>query len=327
MSGRYTFIYEAYIGIITDLCIILLTAFDFKVGISFTFGSRFSLQASESSVDTSADLFSIYVTNEDEHHVFRSVPIVIIVDQLTQTWVFQVFRQSDNRACVGMSFVCLAWDKLLLYAAWIVLVHVIFLIYTFQLGLESTEYWINHTLWVDFQPFIDLVRREWVVIISYIETCSGIQSLSTHTFYQIHEFGRYTYFSCFYCQFIDFFSEGFFLHGIGFIRHFIVFGNDFIVKRLFGSPVQCSDLVGTLKHYVLQVVCQSGIFCRIVHWACSAGHNTIYIRFGVVFPYIYGKAILQLECFQPLTVWRQSDSHDSQKNNGINNSSHKIKCF
>ena len=146
MSGRYTFINEAYIGIITNLRIILLTTFDFEVGISFTFGSRFSLQASEGSVDTSADLFSIYVTNEDEHHVFRSVPIVIIVDQLTQTWIFQVFRQSDDRTCIRMPFVCFAGNKFLLYASWIILIHIIFFVYTFQLGLESTEYRFDHTL-------------------------------------------------------------------------------------------------------------------------------------------------------------------------------------
>ena len=42
VSGRYAFVYEAYIGVITDFSIILLATFNFKVRISFTFRSSLS---------------------------------------------------------------------------------------------------------------------------------------------------------------------------------------------------------------------------------------------------------------------------------------------
>ena len=93
------------------------------------------------------------------------------------------------------------------------------------------------------------------MIVSYVEAGSGVQSLSTHAFYQVHELVGYTNLSGFYGQLVDLFSDCLFLNGISFVGHFIVLGNDFIINRLFGSPVQCTDFVGTLKHHVFQIVC------------------------------------------------------------------------
>ena len=317
MSRGHALIGQAYHGVVAHLGGVLLASLDVEVGVGLAFGRGAFGQASEGGVDASADLLCVDVAHQNQYHVFGGVPVVVELDELAQARVLQVFGQADDGARIGMSLECLARYKLALYASGVVLIHIIFLVHTFQLGLEQAEYGVDEALRIDFEPFVDLVRGERVVVVGDVVAGTCVQAFSAHALDEVHKLVGNADLAFFHGQVVDLFPDGFFLQRVGLFGHFIVLGDDLFVDGLFLFPVQGADLVGTFEHDVLQIVGQTGVLGRVVDRTGAAGYDTIHVGLGVVFPYIYGKTVLQFEGFQPLSEGGQGKQCESQQKNRL----------
>ena len=129
MSGGHTGIDEAYAGVDAHLGGVLGTSFYLQVGVGLALGQGLRLQSSEGACDVSGYLLGVDVAHEDEDHILGHVPLVVEVNELAQVRVLEVFGQTDDVPCVGMSLECLGAEEIALLASGIVLIHIIFFVH------------------------------------------------------------------------------------------------------------------------------------------------------------------------------------------------------
>ena len=142
---------------------------------------------------------------------------------------------------------------------------------------------------------------------------SCIYPFGAHAFHQVGVFIGKPQLSGLDGQLIDFLADGFFFYRVGFFGHLVVLGDDFLVDRFFFRPVQRAYLVCSFKHDVLQVVCKSRVLFGVVDGTGTYAYQSEHVRFGFIFPYIYGKTVLQLERLQSLSEGGQGNDEGSQQ--------------
>ena len=80
--------------------------------------------------------------------------------------------------------------------------------------------------------------------------------------------------------------------GVGRLAVLVIEVNDCVIDGFLFLPIQGTNLLCTLEEHVLQIVCQTGVFCRFIHCTCANYYVTGNIRLVVVFPQHYSEAVV-----------------------------------
>ena len=150
----------------------------------------------------------------------------------------------------------------------LVVLHVLLLIDRLQFILEKAEHGIDKAFTVKLSPLLHVFGREDIEIGSIIIRGPGIEPSSAKTRNQMVEFIRDNIVGSFYTQVVDNFQKMVaFLRICGMSQHIVFLSND-VKDHLLGLVVERSDLIGTFKHHVFEVVgdaCVRAIFSTGFH--------------------------------------------------------------
>ncbi len=281
-------------------------------------GQLFGLQAAECLLNHRLGLFRIEITDQYQCHVVRHVPSVVEFNQLAQTRIFQVFRQTDHISLVGVPCVDFGEQVLADVRLHIVLIHIVFLEHVLQLGLERTEYRVNQTVRVDGQPLVHVRSGERVVVAGHVVARERIHARRSDSVEQHKEVLHGGVFGFFHRGLVDFRGQLRTHFRVGSLCVLVVEFYYLFVVGLFFLPVECADALCALEKHVLQVVCQSGVFFRLVDRACADGYVARHIGLVVVFPQQNGHSVCQFvlsQSFSRLRLHTRRNGKQAQRCN------------
>ena len=240
------------------------------------------LPLSEVTLDDGHHLVGVKVASHTDGYIVGNVPVVEVVLDIGDGRILQVLLRTDSGLCA----IGVGWGELLAqctpYLVAIVgQIHVILLIDSLQLCVETTDDHVLETVGLDLGPVFDLVRGYVLGIAGDIVRCEGVGALSTDGCHQFVVLVGNEVLGCHLRHAVDFVVGLLAGCGVCQLSVGLVTGFDLVEQRSFSLIIVCAKLFAALEHQVLQVVCQACCFGWVVLRTCAysdVGLDTGFLR-------------------------------------------------
>ena len=327
MSLWNTFVCPDNHGVVAQFVAVFGIAFEANHFVLTALGQLFRLQTRERLLNHRLGGLCVEVAHENQCHVVGHIPCVVELNQFGETRVLQVLGFADDVTLVGVTFVNHLHGLLLPLRRGLVGVHVILFEHILQLSLERTEYGVNQSVRENGQPAIHLSRREGVMISRQVVAGEGVDALGTNTVQQVEEILRSRNLGLAHGALVDLRSKLLAYLRICSVGKLVIKRYDRIIDRFFCLPVHSANTLRAFEEHVLQIMCQTRVFCRLVDSACTNHYVTGYIRLVVVFPQHNSQTVIQFVLLQFLRQLRCKSTDAQQRNHQSNNLFHLSLCY
>ena len=145
---------------------------------------------------------------------------------------------------------------------------VLLLVYSLQLGVETTDYHVLETVALYLCPVLYLVVRDVLYIAGHVVGSIGVGALASDARHQLVVFIRDVVLGSQLRNRVDFVICLLALSRVGQLAIALISVSDFVEIRLLLGRVCGAELLGSLEHQVLQIVGKTGSFGRVVSGTC-----------------------------------------------------------
>ena len=135
--------------------------------------------------------------------------------------------------------------------------HIVLLVDGLELGVEATNHSICETLRLHLCPVLNLIRWDILHIVCLVERSPRIGAIRTYCLHQLVVLVRNSILGCLLRYAVNLGVDGLALHLVGGCSVDFEQTLNLVEQRLLGLVVLCAELVGTLEHQMLEVVCQA----------------------------------------------------------------------
>ena len=159
---------------------------------------------------------------------------------------------------------------------------VLLLVYSLQLGMETADYHVLESVALYLSPILYLVVRDVLYIAGHIVGSIGVGALASDARHQLVVLVRDVVLGCQLRNRVDFVISLLALRRVGQLAVALISASDFVEIRLLLGVVGGAELLGSLKHQVLQIVGKTGCLGRVVSGTCLDGDISLQTRLFLV---------------------------------------------
>ena len=234
-------------------------------------------------INDSDGFVRVEITGHTNSHVIGYIPFVEVVFDIHYRGVLQVFLCTNSGlGAIGMGrrqFLTQRTHHLIVIIREI---DVILLIYRLQLSMETTDHHILETIALNLCPILNFVRRYILGITGHIIGGEGVGALSADGSHQLVIFIGDKVLGSHLTHGIDLMIGLFTLVRVCKQTIALIACLDVVQQRSLCFRIGRTEVGGTFKHQVLQIVGQTSSFCRIVFRARPYSDKGLETRFLIV---------------------------------------------
>ena len=160
--------------------------------------------------------------------------------------------------------------------------------------MEKAENRVAETFGVYIEPFVELVRREGVVVNCLLKRGVSIYAFTANFLEQFINFVWNSVVRSSKRKLVYLFLDFETLCFIGSGPKLVVAAANAVEVKLLFLPVDGSNFVGSLEHHMLKVVGNTGCIFRVVYASGFNNNSTKHLGGSVVFVKEYGKPVAEL---------------------------------
>ena len=255
-------------------------------------GVRF--QVTEIFIDCLDHLIRIKITGQTDCHIIRDIPSFMVVLDIRDRRVFQVFLCPENSLrSIRMIREKSGQNSFIHFTAITGKRHILFFIHSLKLRMETTDYIVFETVCLYLGPVVNLVGRDIFHIDRLVKTGIRICSGCTDSRHQFIIFVWNCQLRSLIGNTVDLMinSLAFCLIGSLTIHFKKLF--DLIEHRFFLFVILRAELLSPFKHQVFKIMCQTSRFGGIVFTSHANGNIRLNTRGLFIHSHIHLQAVIQ----------------------------------
>ena len=255
---------------------------------------RVRLHASKVFLDNRHHFIRFKITRKADGHVIGHIPLVVVVLDIDDGRILQVFLRTDSGLCsIRMVREEGRHERFKQLASVLCRIHVAFFVNGFQFGVESADHQILETVRLNLRPVFNLVAWDIFHIAGHIIAGIGIGSFGTDSPHQLVVFIRNKISGRFVRKAVYHPINGLASSLVGRLPIHLELCFDGIEKRLFRFVIHRSILLCTLEHEMFQIMRQTGCFGRVVLATYTHGNVSLDARSFLVDGHVDFQTIVQ----------------------------------
>ena len=159
--------------------------------------------------------------------------------------------------------------------------------------METADHAIFKTFCLNFCPVVNLIAGDIFRVASNVETGVGICSVGTDGSHEFVIFVGDGIFGSLVGDAVNFCINSFTFKAVCCLAINFELFFDLVQQRLFNLIVLSTEVCGTFKHQVLEIVSQSGSFCGVVFTTYTYCNVRLYARSFLVYSYVDFQTVVQ----------------------------------
>ena len=255
-------------------------------------GVRF--QMAKIFIDRLDHLVRIKITGQTDCHIIRDIPSFMVVFDIRDRRVLQVFLCSKNSLrSVWMIGEKSGQNSFIHFTTITGKRHVLFFVHSLKFRMKATDYIVFKTVRLYLGPVVNLVGRNIFHVDRLVKAGIRICSSCTNSRHQFIIFVRNCQFRSLIRNTVDLMINSLAFCLISSLTIHLKKLFDLIKHRFFLFVILRAELLSSFKHQVFKIVCQTGRFGRIVFTSHANGNIRLNTWGLFIHSHIHFQAVIQ----------------------------------